>query len=111
MDTSMLRNLTLTTLLAAAALSAPTVGAQGQPAVGAARAPALDELDCRTLLRLSGDERGYTIVYMHGYVSGRKGLTQFPAQDLAEATDRVVEQCIDKPGDKLLAVFERVRAK
>ncbi|MCU0921703.1 MAG: HdeA family protein [Burkholderiaceae bacterium] len=106
----MLRNLTLTILLAVA-LSAPTVGAQAQPVAAAAQAPALDQVDCRTLLRLSGEERGYTIIYLHGFVSGRKGLTQFPAQDLAEATDRVVEQCIDKPGDKLLAVFERVRAK
>jgi hypothetical protein len=33
------------------------------------------------------------------------------ARDLAADADRVIEQCIDKPGDKMLAVFERVRAK
>ena len=48
---------------------------------------------------------------MHGFVSGKTGQTMLPAQALAEATDRVVDHCIDRPGDKLLSVFERVRAK
>jgi hypothetical protein len=44
-------------------------------------------------------------------VSGRKGQTPLLAKDLADETDRVIEQCIDKLGDELLAVFERARAK
>jgi hypothetical protein len=34
-----------------------------------------------------------------------------PVQELAEATDRIIDHCIERPGDKLLPVFERVRAK
>jgi hypothetical protein len=112
MDTTTLRTLALTTLLAAAALAAPAVGAQpGQPVPGAARVPALDELDCRALLRLGGDERGDTVGWLHGWVGGRRGLTQFPAREMAEATDRIVDHCIDEPDDKLLTVFERVRGE
>lgn len=37
--------------------------------------------------------------------------TSLSAQVLAGATDRVVDHCIDKPGDKLLSVFERMRTK
>jgi hypothetical protein len=31
--------------------------------------------------------------------------------DLAEATGRIVDHCIDRPGDKRLPVFEKLRAR
>jgi hypothetical protein len=73
------------------------------------KSPALDQLDCRTLLKLDGDERGYTLVYYHGFVSGRLNQMELPTEQLATATDRIIEHCIDKPNDKVLAVFEQVR--
>ena len=105
------RHLTSTGLLAAAALCLPIAPAQAQPTTASQKPPALDELDCRTLLRLAGEERGYTLLYMHGFVSGKRGQTMLPTQELAEATDRIVDHCIDRPGDKLLPVFEKLRAK
>ena len=99
------------------AVSLATVGwlspAQAQSSAPAAqgRQAAIGELDCRTLLRLSGDERDFTIIYFHGFVSGRSNLQVLPVQELAAATDQVIDRCIDKPGEKLLAVFEQVRGK
>ncbi len=97
--------------IAAAALAAPMALAQDKPA---ADAPAqkqmgIDELDCRTLLRLGGEERSFTILYLHGYVSGKRGQTLLPAQQLAQETDKVIDQCIDRPGDKILPLFDKVR--
>ena len=105
------RHLMLTLRLAAASLCLPMALAQAQPASGSQKSPALDELDCRTLLRLGGEERAYTLLYMHGFVSGKTGQTTLPTQELAQATDRIVDHCIDRPGDKLLPVFEKARAK
>jgi hypothetical protein len=106
------RHLTWAAVLAAASLLLPLSSVRAQPAAAPQKSsPAIDELDCRTLLRLAGEERGFTLIYLHGYVSGMKGQTSLSAQVLAEATDRVVDHCIDKPGDKLLSVFERMRAK
>lgn len=105
------RHLPLPHLLAAASLCLPVALAQAQPTTGGQKPPALDELDCRTLLRLGGEERAYTLLYMHGFVSGKTGQTVLPTQELAQATDRIVDHCIDRPGDKLLPVFEKVRAK
>jgi hypothetical protein len=111
MDMKSPRRLSLPYLLAAASLCLPMALALAQPTTVSQKPPALDELDCRTLLRLAGEERAYTLLYMHGFVSGKRGQTMLPAQELAEATDRIVDQCIDQPGDKLLLVFEKVRAK
>jgi hypothetical protein len=87
--------------------------AQTKAAVPAATAapkqPALNDMDCRTLLRLGGEERAFTILYMHGFISGKTNQLLLPADELAAATDRVIDHCIDKPNDKLLPVFEQAR--
>jgi hypothetical protein len=107
-----------TLILAAAAVTLNFAAAQPALAQNKAAAPAaapaqkspgLAELDCRTLLRLGGEERAYTLLYFHGFVSGRMNQTELSTDAMAAATDRIVEHCIDKPADKLLAVFEQVR--
>ena len=85
------------------------VHAQGTPAPAPPRQAAIGELDCRTLLRLGGEERDFTILYLHGFVSGRSNQQLLPVKDLAEATDRLIDRCIDKPADKVLGVLEQVR--
>ena len=70
----------------------------------------ITELACRTLLQLGGEERNFTIVYLHGFVSGRLNQPLLPVRELAEATDRLIDRCIDKPSEKALTVMEQVRA-
>jgi hypothetical protein len=99
------------TLCAAAvcALAPNALAQSSQPANAAAKQPGIDALDCRTLLRLGGDERAYTLLYYHGFVSGQLGQMDLPTDVMAAATDKIIEQCIDKPGEKVLTVFEQVR--
>jgi hypothetical protein len=96
--------------LVGVALAAVAFTVAAQTKAPPPKGPPLDQLDCRTLLRLDGDERAYTLLYYHGFVSGRQNLLLLPAEQLAEATDRIIDRCIDRPNDKVLAVFEQVRA-
>lgn len=91
------------------ALPISAAHAQGAPAPDAPRQVAIGELDCRTLLRLGGEERDFTILYLHGFVSGRTNKQLLPVKDLAEATDRLIDRCIDKPAEKVLGMLEQVR--
>lgn len=100
------RLFTLAALMALATLAAPAALAQG---AAAPKQAGIDALDCRTLLRLGGEERGFTLLYLHGYVSGQKGQTLLPAQELAQVTDQVIDQCIDQPAAKLLPLFIKAR--
>ena len=103
---------TVTCALLAGAVGAPAMAQSKAPtpaATAAPKLPAINELDCRTLLRLGGEERAYTLLYLHGFVSGKSNQLLLPTEELAAATDRVVDHCIDRPGDKLLPVFEQVR--
>ena len=100
---------TLASLIAVAALALQPIAGLAQSAAVAPRDAGLDQLECRTLLRLGGDERAYTLLYYHGFVSGRTNQMSLDPQTMAEATDRIVDHCIDHPGDKLLPVFEKQR--
>lgn len=105
----MKRHATAAALLLALGANAPSALAQPKAAPAAPKSPALDELNCRTFLKLDGDERAFALVYYHGFISGRLNQMDLPVDAMAAATDRVVDHCIDKPGDKVLSVFEQVR--
>ncbi|MCU0950810.1 MAG: HdeA family protein [Burkholderiaceae bacterium] len=105
----MYRKLILAAALAVAVGQPALAQQKAAPAAPAAKSPGLAELDCRTLLRLGGDERAFTLLYFHGFVSGRMNQTDLPTDVMASATDKIVDHCIDKPADKLLTVFEQVR--
>lgn len=99
----------LCSLACGIALPAAAQTKAAAPAAAAPKQPALNDMDCRTLLRLGGEERAYTLLYMHGFISGKTNQLLLPTEELAAATDRIVDHCIDKPNDKLLSVFEQVR--
>ena len=69
----------------------------------------LATLDCRTFLQMEGDNRDNTVLFLHGYVSGQAKHTKIELAPISESTDRIINQCIDKPTDNLLAVFTRNR--
>lgn len=93
-----------------AALTSVQAFAQGTAPVAEPRPQqAINDLECRTLLRLSGEERDYTLLYLHGFVSGRSNQQLLPVKDLAEATDRLIDECIERPSAKALPVLEQLR--
>jgi hypothetical protein len=65
----------------------------------------LNTLDCRTFLKLDSDHRNDVLMFYHGYISGQKNETVVNVDKLAQATDKVMDYCIDKPADTLLKSF------
>jgi hypothetical protein len=58
---------------------------------------------------MGNDEREFTLVFLHGFISGKNTEMVFDGSALADATDVVLDSCIDSPDESLLAVFEKAR--
>lgn len=100
--------------VAIAPLSALSAYAQENAAVEAVRESLtfeLTDIDCRSLLQMEGDEREFTLIFFHGVMTGKNGEMTFDEPVLAEATDNIVDYCIDHPEDALITVFEKYRPR
>ena len=69
----------------------------------------IDEMTCREMLKMGGSERDFTMIFLHGFMSGKKSELLFEPGPLADATDKVLDSCINDPNQKLLVVFESAR--
>ena len=66
-------------------------------------------VDCRTMLKMDADEQDFTLIYFHGYISGTKGETLFNGPVLREATNKVMDYCIDNPSAAVMEAFQKNR--
>ncbi|MEL7359978.1 MAG: HdeA/HdeB family chaperone [Cyanobacteria bacterium J06634_6] len=83
---------------------------EGAPAVTeTADAVDLATLTCRDFLKTPGDEQANLMIFMHGYMSGVAGSTTIDGPALANASDSIVDGCIDDPEGTLFSQFEANR--
>ena len=93
------------TLAVAAFLSSPAVSQRA----AIMSTVDLTTLDCRTFLQMEGENRNNTLLFLHGYVSGQAKQAKIDLGPISESTDRIINECIDKPSENLLAVFSKNR--
>lgn len=82
---------------------------ESETAVNSEDVPSLTAMTCRQLLKSSGDERTNSLIFMHGYISGKKGETQIDAPALTNITEQAIDTCIDNPDRSAFEVLEEVR--
>lgn len=70
----------------------------------------IDKMTCGEMLKMGGNERDFTMIFMHGFVSGRQNDLIFDGAALTAATDKVLDGCIAEPDASLLSVFEKARS-
>ncbi len=98
-------------LLKLTALGALALSFSGMNALAQDEEPVIDmtTVDCRTMIKMDADEQDFTLVYFHGYISGTKGETLFDGPVLREATNKVMDYCIDNPSAPVMEAFEKNR--
>ncbi|MDJ0634938.1 MAG: HdeA/HdeB family chaperone [Xenococcaceae cyanobacterium MO_188.B29] len=87
----------------------PSAQAQSSPNTDESDMVDLQTLTCRDLLKSEGDNRANLVIFMHAFINGKNNNTTIDAPALAEATDAIVDTCIDNPDSALLGVFEQNR--
>lgn len=69
----------------------------------------INEITCREMFHMGGDERDFTLIYFHGFMSGKNNLIEFDGPELAQANESIINGCIENPDSGLLTVYEDVR--
>ena len=69
----------------------------------------LETLDCRYLLKQDSSHREATVVFFHGFMSGKNSELTLDIDKLDTVSGKVIDHCIKKPNHSLLRVFERYR--
>ena len=68
----------------------------------------MNSYQCKDIMRMSGEERSIALGVLHGYVLGKKDAVSYDPTKLGKVTDEFIEYCLDHPGDKALATFEKL---
>jgi hypothetical protein len=63
------------------------------------------DVECKAVMRLNDRERENTIVFLHGYLAGKKGELVIDIAKLSAATDKFIDHCLDNPKDKAVEVM------
>ena len=64
---------------------------------------------CKDVMRESGDNRDVAIAFLHGFLLGKSGKSSFNVDTLRKQSDRFIEICLDKPGDRAIDVMATVK--
>ncbi len=87
----------------AVCMSSETVFSEEEPKIE------IKSVNCRELLLMNGEDAGFTMVFFHGYMSGKNNFVSFYPDAYAKTTDQVRNHCIDNPQELLIDVFEKYR--
>jgi hypothetical protein len=71
----------------------------------------LEELTCREVLLIDGNEREQLFLFMHGYMSGKNGETTVNIEQENDTSQQVKNTCIDNPDQSLLSTFEQLSSE
>jgi len=68
----------------------------------------LKTISCKDIMRASGGDRDISIGFLQGYLLGLSGKTAFDSEAVGEATDALIEECLDHPTKIALDVLKQV---
>ncbi len=86
-----------------------------------AQAPAQTQLDraqlertveqytCKDVVRETGASRDVAIAFLHGFLLGKSGSSNFNIETLQKQTDAFLERCLDNPKDKAEDVMIEIK--
>ena len=106
----------LTIVLLLSEVSAMAAYGQSKPALtgleNKQNTPTIDlaKVTCRSVLKMPAEERAYTLIFFHGYMSGKNSETLVDTAQLTTITDKIADACIDRPEATLMQVFTQFRS-
>lgn len=77
---------------------------------GAARSEVLDvsTIKCDAVLKMSKEEAGYLMIWLHGYYGGKSGDTTIDVAGLEESGTAIGEKCAANPDLGLMTAIRQI---
>jgi hypothetical protein len=70
----------------------------------------LAQVSCQSVINMSEQDRTYTLVFFHGYFSGKENDRLVNVDQLTEITSKIAAACEARPQTPLIQVFARFRS-
>lgn len=99
------RSIALTILLAVVGLPVAAQSTNEAAPSEEVRLLSISTMTCQELLQAGGEDRNLLLALFHGYVAGKADKSTLDTVKMSFATDAVIDHCIEKPSDPLLAAF------
>ena len=98
-----MRFLVIALWLAAIVVQTSPVGAQAE------KDRTVEQYLCKDVMRESGDNRDVAIAFLHGFLLGKSGKSNFNVDTLRKQSDQFIEACLEKPGDRAINVMSAMK--
>lgn len=69
----------------------------------------IEQFVCKDVMRDNGSSRDAAIAFLHGYILGKSGTSQFNLDLLKKQTDLFIDRCLESPNDKALDSMLKVK--
>ena len=69
----------------------------------------VEQYTCKEVMREAGSSRDAAIAFLHGFLLGKSGQSNFDLETLTKQTDAFIDLCLDHPNDKALDTMSKVK--
>ena len=73
------------------------------------RQRAVEDYLCRDVMRESGANRDIALAFLHGFLLGRSGSSQFERETFRAQTEAFIERCLSNPTEKAVDAMVAVK--
>ncbi|MBV8884874.1 MAG: hypothetical protein JO235_12890 [Chroococcidiopsidaceae cyanobacterium CP_BM_RX_35] len=70
----------------------------------------LAQVTCQSVLKMSNEDRAYTLIFFHGYISGKNNERLVDTAELTAITGKIADACNAHPETPLMQVFTQFRS-
>ena len=70
----------------------------------------VEDYTCKDIMREGGTSRDAAIAFLHGFLLGKSGQSNFSLEMLTKQTDAFMDHCLDSPGDKAMDAMLKAKS-
>jgi HdeA/HdeB family len=70
---------------------------------------AVEQYACKEVMRENGSNRDTAIAFLHGFLLGKSGGSEFNLEKLTTQTDAFIDRCLNNPNEKAMDAMAKVK--